>query len=324
LSTPRRGVFDALGDRLLLERVGDLDNRLDHLLVGLVGHKIAYGLQVDLQVAGVDVLEVGKRAEARAEVIEREVAADAVEPTPEQLGFLEVGRCRGASASISEAPPPLRLLRSAGMADWVTISSLATAGGTLVLAVATFSSVKSGNRAARVAERSLLVGQHPVLIPSREDDPVERVRFGDGVFLTVPGHGAALELASANIYLAIALRNGGSGLAVIHGWRAEASEHTGSVALDLGDFRRQQRDLYIPAGYTGFWQGAIRDHGEPSYDGLRAAVETGARVQADLLYGDHEGGQRTIARFAVSQQPDGDGERAEVLRYWNVDQPNPR
>jgi hypothetical protein len=27
------------------------------------------------------------------------------------------------------------------MADWVTISSLATAGGTLVLAVATFSSV---------------------------------------------------------------------------------------------------------------------------------------------------------------------------------------
>jgi len=29
------------------------------------------------------------------------------------------------------------------MADWVTISSLATAGGTLVLAVATFSSVRS-------------------------------------------------------------------------------------------------------------------------------------------------------------------------------------
>src|ERR1039457_6034019 len=44
------------------------------------------------------------------------------------------------------------------MADWVTISSLATAGGTLVLAVATFSSVRSANRSARVAERSLLVG----------------------------------------------------------------------------------------------------------------------------------------------------------------------
>ncbi len=66
------------------------------------------------------------------------------------------------------------------MADWVTISSLATAGGTLVLAVATFSSVRSANRSARVAELSLLTGLRPVLIPSREDDPTVRVRFGDG------------------------------------------------------------------------------------------------------------------------------------------------
>ena len=44
------------------------------------------------------------------------------------------------------------------MADWVTISSLATAGGTLVLAMATFASVRSANQSARVAERSLLVG----------------------------------------------------------------------------------------------------------------------------------------------------------------------
>jgi hypothetical protein len=66
------------------------------------------------------------------------------------------------------------------MADWVTISSLATAGGTLVLAVATFSSVKSGTRSARLAERSLLAGVQPVLIPSREDDAPERIRFGDG------------------------------------------------------------------------------------------------------------------------------------------------
>ena len=38
------------------------------------------------------------------------------------------------------------------MADWQTISSLATAGGTLVLAVATFSAVRSANRSARIAE----------------------------------------------------------------------------------------------------------------------------------------------------------------------------
>jgi hypothetical protein len=33
------------------------------------------------------------------------------------------------------------------LADWTTISSLATAGGTLVLALATFASVRSANRA---------------------------------------------------------------------------------------------------------------------------------------------------------------------------------
>ena len=41
------------------------------------------------------------------------------------------------------------------MTDWATISSLATAGGTLVLAVATFASVRSSNRTARLAELSL-------------------------------------------------------------------------------------------------------------------------------------------------------------------------
>jgi hypothetical protein len=210
------------------------------------------------------------------------------------------------------------------LADWVTISSLATAGGTLVLAVATFSSVKSANRSARVAERSLLAGVRPVLIPSRDDDPVERVRFGDEQILTVPGHGAAMELANANVYMAIGLRNGGAGLAVIHGWRAEARDRTDSVAPDLSDFRRQQRDLYIPAGDTGFWQGAIRDRADPSYEGLRSAAHSGGRVMIDLLYGDYEGGQRTIARFGISPWPDIEGERADVLRYWNVDRDDPR
>jgi hypothetical protein len=40
------------------------------------------------------------------------------------------------------------------MADITTIAELGTAGGTLILAVATFGSVRSANRAARVAERS--------------------------------------------------------------------------------------------------------------------------------------------------------------------------
>jgi hypothetical protein len=212
------------------------------------------------------------------------------------------------------------------MADWATISSLATAGGTLVLAVATFSSVKSANRSARVAELSLLAGERPLLIPSKEDDPPERVRFGDEQLLTVSGHGAAVEVANDNIYMAIALRNGGSGLAVIHAWRAEGLERVTSAGdrPKLSDFRRQQRDLYIPAGDTGFWQGAIRDREDPFYEGVRIATEGGRRVMVDLLYGDYEGGQRTITRFSITPWPDTPGERGEVIRYWNVDRADPR
>ncbi len=231
------------------------------------------------------------------------------------------------------------------MADWVTISSLATAGGTLILAVATYGSVQSANRSARVAELSLLAGVRPVLIPSRESDPLERVRFGDGQILNVPGHGAAVEFANDVVYLALALRNGGSGLGVLHGWRARAqppratqvvprgarlfddSEPTGNpveVQPSLKEFRRQQLDLYIPAGDTGYWQGALRDPEEAGYGEVRDAIREQRGLWIDLLYGDYEGGQRTIVRIGVSPWPDTEGERAYVLRYWNVDREDPR
>jgi hypothetical protein len=224
------------------------------------------------------------------------------------------------------------------MADWVTISSLATAGGTLVLAVATFSSVRSANRSARVAEQSLMVGLRPVLIPSREDDPIERIRFGDGQVVLVPGHGGTAEQHDGIIYMAVALRNGGSGLAVIHGWRArhrpDRVSSDGERTADrpeLDEFRAQQLDLYIPAGESGYWQGALRDPELPGYDEVREAVAAGDPVQIDLLYSDHEGGQRTIARFVISAWPTEDdrpsipdARRAIVVRYWTVDGHDPR
>jgi hypothetical protein len=193
-----------------------------------------------------------------------------------------------------------------------------------VLAVATFSSVKSANRSARVAERSLLVGLRPILIPSREDDPPERLRFGDGQVLIVPGHGGAIEVANGNVYMAVALRNGGSGIAVIHGWHAAVRDRAGEDPAPAEEFRRQQLDLYIPAGETGFWYGAIRDADDPSYGSVRTAAEHGERVLIDILYGDYEGGQRTISRFAVSDWPGVEGERAQVLRHWSLDRHDPR
>jgi hypothetical protein len=215
------------------------------------------------------------------------------------------------------------------MADWVTISSLATGGGTMVLAVATFSSVRSSNRTARLAERSLLAGQRPLLTPSREDDPAERVRFGDQQVLHLQGHGGAISVGRDAVYLAMALRNGGSGLAVIHGWRVKPRELTpnsGDVRPALEDFRRQQVDLYTPAGDTGYWLGALRDATEPIYDIVRQAATSDVGLQVDLLYGDQEGGQRTITRFVMADWPEDDveGKRVTALRYWNVDRDDPR
>jgi hypothetical protein len=202
---------------------------------------------------------------------------------------------------------------------------LATAGGTLVLAVATFSSVKSANRSARVAERTLLAAQRPVLIPSREDDPVETIRFGDGVIVQVHGHGSVLQLRDDRIYIALALRNGGAGLAVIHGWRLEDQASSAAAERpDTSSFRRQLRDLFIPASETGFWQGAIRERTDPDYTKVRRVIERGERLMVDLMYGDHEGGQRAIARFTVSPLSDEPDNRAEVLRYWNLDAEDPR
>jgi hypothetical protein len=47
--------------------------------------------------------------------------------------------------------------------DWVVVSSIVTASATIVLANATFLSVRSANRATRAAETSLLVGLRPLL-----------------------------------------------------------------------------------------------------------------------------------------------------------------
>ena len=66
------------------------------------------------------------------------------------------------------------------MAELGEISALATAGGTLVLAAATFAAVRAAVRSARATERALLASIRPVLVPSRMEDPAEKIGFADG------------------------------------------------------------------------------------------------------------------------------------------------
>jgi hypothetical protein len=214
------------------------------------------------------------------------------------------------------------------MADWATIASAATATGTLVLAVATFSSVRSANMAARVAERSLQVGLRPILLPSRTEDPAVKVNFLDEHWVHVRGGMGAVEAIDGNVYMVMGLRNAGTGLAVLHGWFVYEDPQDIAEWANIGhpepdQFRRLGRDLYVPGGDIGFWQGAIRDAQDDCYKIVRAAAD-GAPLMVDLLYGDQDGGQRTISRFRLTQYQEGQERLASVNRHWFLDRDDPR
>jgi hypothetical protein len=216
------------------------------------------------------------------------------------------------------------------VADWVTISALASAGGTLVLAGVTVASVRSANRAARVAEQSLLAGQRPLLVPSRMQDPAVKAGFQDDVWFSVPGGQGMASATDAAVYFVISVRNVGTGIAVLHGWHLlpelllERGAHV--VPPPLEEFITLTRDLYVAPGEIGFWQGSFRDPASDRYREARRAVEAPQRMGVDILYGDFEGGQRMISRFMLTPRKTDDGVRwyAAVGRHWNVDRPEPR
>jgi hypothetical protein len=216
------------------------------------------------------------------------------------------------------------------MSDASTIASLATAGGTLVLAVATFSSTRSANRAARVSEQSLKIGLRPVLFNARPQDPPQKVGFIDDHWLRLHDGLAAVQEADENLYLAIPLRNVASGLAVLHGWHVLPEKPPNDLPPPpLEEFRRLARDLYVPAGDVSFWQGAVRDPGDPLYEPLRQAIGAGTGITVEILYGDHEGGQRTITRFWLTPRLHGADEEpwlwmCSTSRHWNLDRADPR
>jgi hypothetical protein len=230
------------------------------------------------------------------------------------------------------------------MADWATIAQVSTAVGTLVLATATFGATRSANRAARVAERAFEARLRPLLVPSRLEDPAEKIMWGDQHWTRLPGGRASVELGEGAVYLSMSLRNVGSGMAVIHGWRAvpspgftlelqpELLQHPELQQYpDLDEFRGQGRDLYVPPGDSSFWQGAFRardERDEREREEIAAAIRRREMIAVFLLYGDHEGGQRTISRFSLVPP----GENAEdpniwiesVNHHWNLDRNDPR
>lgn len=58
-----------------------------------------------------------------------------------------------------------------------------------------------------------------------------------------------------------------------------AGEHTPE-----DQFRLQTRDLYIPAGDIGMWQGALRDRNDPTYQAVAEAIDNQQGISVELLY----------------------------------------
>lgn len=210
--------------------------------------------------------------------------------------------------------------------QWSTVASLATAGGTLVLAIATFSATRSSNRSARLAERAILLQNRPVLSPSRLDDRPEKVPFIEQKWFRVKGGHAVIEHSDGVLYMIMGVRNVGTGLAVLRGWRARPGQLTvqDNDHAPLESFQRQGRDIYIPAGDTGYWQGAIREADNEDLPGLIEAIEHREVVTIELLYGDGEGGQRVISRFGILPIGDEGDWLTTVSRHWNLDRDDPR
>jgi len=138
------------------------------------------------------------------------------------------------------------------MWDWSTAASLATALGTLVLALATFVAVRAANRAARVAEYSMQIGIRPLLTPSRLEDTVQKIMWGDEHWARLSGAGAVAETADDNLYLAMSVRNAGSGVAVIHGWHLVLQDlHQDHPHAEPDEFRRSFGICTSPVTMSG-------------------------------------------------------------------------
>ena len=156
------------------------------------------------------------------------------------------------------------------------------------------------------------------------DDPDHKVLWHDRHAARVAGGRAVVEEEGGVIYLAMGLRNVGSGLALLHGWFPRRGMSLTQIPhAEPPDFRRLTMDLYVPVHGTGYWEGAIREPDDPVRKDILQCIGERSPFTIELLYGDEEGGQRRISRFMVLPAGD-DGWYCQGGRHWNVDLPDPR
>ena len=94
-----------------------------------------------------------------------------------------------------------------------------------------------------------MAGLRPLLVASSLEDPPLKVSFQDGKWLRVEGGRVSAEASADAVYAAASLRNIGSGVAILHGWRIlPGTSAKAPDRRDLDSFHRLTRDLYIAPG----------------------------------------------------------------------------
>ena len=161
------------------------------------------------------------------------------------------------------------------------------------------------------------IGIRPLLMPSRLEDVAQKIMWGDEHWALLPAAGATVELVDGNVYLAMSLRNSGSGIGVIHGWHLGLRDpHTPHPHAEPDEFRPQLRDLYVPGGDIGFWR---RRSGTRT---IQSTPHSSRMFLVELLYTDEEGAQRAITTFLLA--PGKQRWLCSAIRHRNLDRPDPR
>jgi hypothetical protein len=131
------------------------------------------------------------------------------------------------------------------------------------------------------------------------------------------------EVTDEAVYLAMALKNVGSGLAVLD----RSDLH---IDRQRGDQTPRDPDDFTASGAISTSRPGTSDSGrepsgtdDPQFAVARDAITGSRHLTIDLLYGEHEGGQRMSSRFTMI--PDHSGQWiTSVGRHWNLDRPDPR
>jgi hypothetical protein len=168
------------------------------------------------------------------------------------------------------------------------------------------------------------IGIRPLLMSSRLTDTEQKIMWGDEHWARLSGSGAIAEVVDDNLYLAMSVRNSGSGVAVIHGWHLVLRELQQDTRTPSPTSSADSCETSAsPATTSGSGRPRSANRDDPEYGALLEAVR-GPRVFAiELLYSDHEGGQRAIGRFAVAPVKESVW-LCSVVRHWNLDRPDPR